>query len=106
MMPRWIWFAPFGVLVVALGAWAFRLGWIAATITETDVIEAWTEHYLAAQPGARATDCMAQPGRSEAVWVLVSCIHGDGRRFDFPVDRMGRLLDVSGRPDAPGVPET
>ena len=85
-MPGWLWFAPLGALVVALGAWAFRLGWIAATITETDVI--------------------AQPGGSAPVWILVSCMHRDGRRFDYPVDRMGRLLDVSGRPDALGVPET
>lgn len=105
-MPRWIWFAPLGALVVALGAWAFRLGWIAATISETDVIEVWTAHYQGAYPGARATDCTAQPGRGEMVWILVSCIHRDGRRFDFPVDRMGRLLDVSGRLDAIGVPET
>lgn len=105
-MPRWLWFAPLGALVVALGAWAFRLGWIAATITETDAIEAWTAHYLQAQPGGRATDCTAQPGRSAQVWLLVSCVHRDGRRFDYPVDRMGRLLDVSGSKDSHGLPET
>jgi hypothetical protein len=93
-------------LVVALGAWAFRLGWIAATITETDVIDIWAAHYLASHPEARSTDCTAQPGRGAPVWILVSCMHRDGRRFDYPVDRMGRLLDVSGRPDALGVPET
>ena len=48
-MPRWIWFTPLGVLVAAIAVWGFRLGWIAATISETDVIEVWTEQYVAGQ---------------------------------------------------------
>ncbi len=93
-MPGFLWFAPLGSLVVALAVWGFRLGWIAATITETDVIELWTAQYVTGQAGARRSDCSAKPGRQEQVWILVTCVHADGRRFDYPVDRLGRLVTL------------
>ena len=103
-MPRWIWFTPLGVLVAAIAVWGFRLGWIAATISETDVIEVWTEQYVAGQAGGRHSDCSAQPGRQEPIWILITCIHKDGRRFDYPVDRIGRLVPApvgkTGEPQA------
>ncbi|MEM1075198.1 MAG: hypothetical protein AAGI36_12125 [Pseudomonadota bacterium] len=106
-MPRWIWFAPLSLLVLVLGLWAFRLGWIAATITETDVIETYTSRYLeAGGPLARPTDCSAQPGAQAAIWILVSCVNAAGVRVDFPVDRLGRLLDVAPHRAVLGAPQT
>ena len=106
-MPRWFWFAPLTALVLALAVWAFRLGWIAATVTETDVIEKWTLHYLETKsPTARASDCTGQPGTAPGVWILVSCVNGLGERHDFPVNRFGRLVEVTPEPSRPTAPET
>ena len=98
---------PFGALVLALGIWGFRLGWIAATLTETDVILSYTARYLEKQGAdAKATDCSARPGRDKAVWILVTCVAPDGTRHDFPVDRFGRLLEVAPDPARPERPRT
>ena len=98
-MPHWVWFAPFAVLVLALSIWGFRLGWIAATLTETDVILTYTARYLETQgETAEPTDCSARPGGDTSVWILVTCVAPDGTRHDFPVDRFGRLLEI--KPDA------
>ena len=104
-MPGWLWFAPLAVLVVALGLWAFRLGWIAATISETDVIERYAALYMQTQgDSARATDCVARPGVSPRVWIVVSCLTPQGVRVDYPVDRLGRLLDLA--PEPTTMPQT
>lgn len=105
-MPRFLWFAPLGVFVALLGVWAFRQGWIAATISETDVIEAWTAHYMAREPGARQGDCSAKPGHGTDVWILVTCVNSDGRRFFFPTDRLGRLVPTPAGAEEPEVPQT
>lgn len=105
-MPRWVWFAPFGVLVVLVGVWGFRQGWVVATITETDVIETWTAHYVAEETGGRRSDCSARPGDNADVWILVTCVHADGRRFDFPADRLGRLIPIPDTSAVKGVPQT
>lgn len=105
-MPRFLWFVPLGLLVVLVGLWAFRQGWVAATISETDVIEAWTAYYISEEAGARRSDCSARPGRTDDVWLLVTCLHADGRRFDFPTDRLGRLVPASDASPAPEAPQT
>lgn len=103
-MPRWLWFSPLAVLVTALTAWGFRWGWIAATITETDVINTFAQRYVAgAGAAARLTDCTAVPGAQKGVWIVVRCGRQD-TRYDYPVDRFGRLLtlpDVTHQPVAP-----
>ena len=43
VMPRWLWFAPLGGVLVAVAVLAFRQGLAVAQITETDVIETWIE---------------------------------------------------------------
>ncbi len=107
MMPRWVWFVPISALVAALGVWAFRLGWIAATLTETDVILAYSARYLEeAGTGARLTDCTAQPGTVKRIWILVTCIGADGVRYDYPVDRFGRLIEFDAQPVSSGAPRT
>ena len=106
-MPRWLWFAPFAALVAVLAVWGFRMGWIRATITETDVIEAYAARYIAvAGASARVTDCSAQPGKAPAVWIIVSCERPETKRMDFPVDRMGRLLTLTPPRTSVDAPET
>ena len=106
-MPRWVWFVPVAALAVAVGLWAFRLGWIAATLTETDVILAYTDQYLETHgPAARITDCTAQPAEMEAVWIVVTCIAGDATRYDYPVDRFGQLIQLDVAPRALEEPKT
>jgi hypothetical protein len=91
MMPRWFWFVPVALLTLAGALYAFRLGWIAATITETDVINTYAREYLrTAGPEARATDCVARPAAQRGVWLVVSC--GEAPRYDYAVDRFGRLI--------------
>ena len=91
---------------MALAVWGFRLGWIAATITETDVITTYTQRYLSeAGAAARLTDCAGVPGSRDGVWIIVRC-QQDGQRFDYPVDRFGRLLAVPEDTRRPGAPET
>lgn len=93
-MPRWVWFAPLAILILAGAVWAFRWGWIAATITETDVINTYTQRYLAEGGAtARLTDCTAVPGQQTGVWIVVRCL-GTEARYDYPVDRFGRLVSV------------
>ncbi|MEM6761117.1 MAG: hypothetical protein AAF601_16715 [Pseudomonadota bacterium] len=106
-MPRWVWFAPFALLALAFGVWAFRLGWIAVTLTETDVITAYSALYLDERGAdARLTDCTAQPGPIPSVWILVTCISRDDTRYDYPVDRFGRLLQIDPAPALSGAPQT
>lgn len=106
-MPRWVWFAPFAALAVAFGVWAFRLGWIAATVTETDVITAYSALYLEERGAdARLTDCTAQPGTVSPVWILVTCVAQDQARYDYPVDRFGRLIQIEPAADSAQRPQT
>lgn len=94
MMARWIWFLPLSLLALGAGIWGFKWGWIAATITETDVITTYAHQYLdEAGSGASITDCTARPGKQPEVWIIVRCQHKNGRVFVYPADRFGRLLE-------------
>lgn len=117
-MPRWVWFVPLGAITLALGLWGFRMGWIAATITETDVINTYAQKYLAdrAERGSgeppAATDCVAYPGQTQGIWLVVSCGSESadaGARYEYHVNRFGGL-EFQGMPNplrpAPRSPET
>lgn len=105
-MPRWLWFTPLALLLVAVAIWAFRLGWIAVTISETDVITTYAQRYLEEVGAtARLIDCTGLPGTGQGVWIIVRCVRA-GQRFDYPVDRLGRLLDMPDGTLPPSVPQT
>ncbi|WGW02546.1 hypothetical protein [Tropicibacter oceani] len=93
-MPRWLWFLPVA-LVVLLGAlMAFRLGWIAANLTESEAIAAYAARF-AAQEGAGVEnwDCLGRPG--EAVWLVIRC--GTAARYwEYQVNRFGGLVGIIG----------
>ncbi|MEM1352227.1 MAG: hypothetical protein AAGF27_07770 [Pseudomonadota bacterium] len=121
-MPRWVWFLPLGLITVILGLWGFRLGWIYATITETDVIETYAQRYLqnragdGTAAGASSTDCVAYPGADRGIWIVVSCGPAPrdlSRHYEYHVNRLGGLEFRGGprtwgvQPGAgPGVPRT
>ena len=104
-MPRWLWYLPLG-LILAFGAlYAFRLGWIAANMTETAAIEAYAARYLSeAGPDAAVTDCTARPGGT--VWLVIRCGR-DGTVREYRVNRFGGLVGQD-PPDTRnmGEPET
>ncbi|WP_187428694.1 hypothetical protein ROLI_012000 [Roseobacter fucihabitans] len=105
-MPAWLWWTPLTLLVVALGIWGFRWGWIAATITETDVINAYAQRYLdEAGADARVTDCTAIPGDQGRIWIIIRCVSPESGGFEYPADRFGRLLDRPRGAILPAAPE-
>ncbi|KIN61426.1 hypothetical protein Z945_2418 [Sulfitobacter noctilucae] len=92
-MPRWLWWMPLVVLTVVAGLLAYRQGYVAAQITETDVINHYAAIYVAEGPeGARVTDCAAVPGQEEGVWLVVNC-GGAAHIVQYRVDRFGRLIE-------------
>lgn len=91
-MPRWLWWAPFALLTLAGAIYVFRLGLIAATITETDVINRYAQMYvMEGSAGAVLEDCHARPGREEpGIWIVVVCAGPEGLR-SYHVNRFGGL---------------
>ncbi|MFK7868993.1 MAG: hypothetical protein AB8B58_07115 [Roseobacter sp.] len=107
VVPRWLWFLPLMMATVLGGLWAFRMGWVAATITETDVINTFAQRYLETEgPHAQRTDCVARPGQAPGVWIVVSCQSARGTHYDYAVNRFGTLLQRAVTGDAVTRPET
>jgi len=105
-MTRVIWFAPLIVLTAVLAVYAFRLGWIAANITETDVINARAADYLEeAGPAAKPTDCVAFPAQHRGIWIIVRCGGGEdaaSKVYEYHVNRFGGV-EYSGAPKGSGL---
>jgi hypothetical protein len=74
-MPRWLWWAPLAALTGLGAVLVFRLGWIVATLEQSDVIARYAALYLQeAGTGAKPTDCAAYPAPDWAnVWIVVRC---------------------------------
>lgn len=91
-MPRWVWWVPLGLATLVGALLAFRYGWIAATITETDVINGMAHRYVTRDGGAaaQATDCVGLAGQVPGAWITVRC-----GAFLYHVDRFGRLIDTA-----------
>ncbi len=92
-MLRWLWWVPLGLLTVVGALLAFRMGWIAATITETDVITGFSQRYVDQDggPGAQITDCVGLVGQVDGAWITVRC-----GAIDYHVSRFGRLIEQTG----------
>ncbi len=105
-MPRWLWFLPLGLLVLFGALQAFRLGWIAANLTESETIAAYAARY-ANQEGAGVEnwDCLARPG--ETVWLVIRC-GTPGAFWEYRVNRFGGLVGLSppGQATREGGPRT
>lgn len=96
---RWLIWAPLCVLALGAGAYGLRLGYLAMTITETDVINHYAALY-ARQTGGEMTDCVAFPG-ADGIWIVVACgpLCAPERR-EYHVNRVGWLVD-GGDPSCP-----
>lgn len=90
-MPRWIRWVPLGFATLAGALLAFRYGWIAATITETDVINAFAKRYVTqdGRADARAGDCVGLAGQINGAWITVRC-----GEISYHVNRFGRLISM------------
>jgi hypothetical protein len=109
MVSRWLWWAPLAALVLGFALLGLRWGWLAATITETDVINKYAQRYVEmAGAGAQLTDCTAVPGdASEGIWMIVRCAPPQGRGYEFHVNRLGGF-EYGESPEQPPIdrPET
>jgi hypothetical protein len=91
-MPRWLWWTPLSLLLVGCALVGLRYGWIAATITETDVITHYAQRYLQEHgEGAALSDCMAVPGDNlPGIWIVVRCHPQDlSEKYEYYVNRLG-----------------
>ena len=100
-MPRWLWWAPLGILVLTFALIGLRIGWIAATMTETDVINRFAAQYIAEQGGTAAlSDCVAYPADDQpGIWLVVRCTPQGGLEpsaYLYHVNRFGGLEYRSG----------
>ncbi|WP_323770098.1 hypothetical protein [Antarctobacter sp.] len=99
-MPGWVWWMPLVGLVSLMAVHFFRLGWIAANLTEGDVIAAYAQRYLkdrardGTATGARISDCVAYPGEDAGIWLRILCgPSGDPfRQYQYEVDRLGQFV--------------
>lgn len=100
-MPRWLWWAPFGILVLGTGLLGLRWGWIAAHTTEADVINRYAQKYIEDRTrdgtgqGAEPTDCVAYPGEDPGIWLSVVCGPDPkdlSRSYEYQVDRLGQFV--------------
>jgi hypothetical protein len=79
---------------------AFRTGWIAATISETDVITAFSQRYVQQDggPDAGLDDCVGLAGQIEGAWITVRCAD-----IQYHVNRLGRLISTDTPPNRPSI---
>ncbi len=81
------------VLTFVAALLVYRQGYVAAQMTETDVINHYAAVYVAGGPdGAKVTDCVATAGTRAGVWIVVRC-GGPAHLVEYRVDRFGRLVE-------------
>ncbi|NVO24884.1 hypothetical protein HJ526_16945 [Donghicola sp. C2-DW-16] len=88
-------FTVLGAFLALVAVIGLRLGWTAATITETEVIERYASAYVAeAGGGAELTDCHAEAGQTWWIKLRVVCAAADGREWRFGAGLWGQLMYV------------
>ncbi len=100
---------PSGVLVVvaALTVAAGTLGYVAgkrqASLSETDVINAYAARYVQDRglDPAEIRQCHAVPGQSDPVWLVVVCAQGQAAERAYFVGHNGALLHEGRADDRP-----
>ena len=94
-MPRWMWIAPIGLLLLFTAFHGYKLGLERSAVTETVVIEFYAEQYLKdhrriLESEGALTDCIAIPAETPGVWIEVRCSPQDGSEdFVYGADRSG-----------------
>lgn len=99
-MPGWVWWVPLGLATLVGALVAFRYGWIAATITETDVINAMATRYITQDggPDAKVTDCVGLQGQVDGAWITVRC-----GPFFYHVNAFGGLMSTEPVSESPSI---
>lgn len=95
MSTRLILIVPLVVVAALLAVVGLRLGYMAATTSETDVITHYSALYVDRKgTGAAVTDCFAVPGQGAGIWLVVTCSPGgagDDEIYTFYINRLGGL---------------
>lgn len=98
------------MLIVGTAVIGLRYGWIAATISETDVITRYAHKYLSDHgSGAQLTDCVAVPEDALSdIWLVVRCRPKDvNESYDYHINRLGGLeYEARPRPATLREPQT
>ncbi|MFK7765104.1 MAG: hypothetical protein AB8B62_17710 [Roseobacter sp.] len=111
-MPRWLWWTPLVVVTLACALFWFRMGWIAAFTTETEVINTYAARYLenrkrdGTAEGAKPTDCAAYPGQAPGIWLVIRCgptPFDPTRHYEYHVNRLGNF-EYGWNPHSEGTP--
>ena len=88
-------FTVLGAFVALVAVIGLRLGWVAATITETEVIGRYASAYVTeAGGGAELTDCHAEAGQTWWIKLRVVCVSPDGREWRYGAGLWGQLMYV------------
>ena len=109
MIPRWMYFAPLGVLILIVGYTGLKLGIERANVTESAVIEYYAAEYLKDHaeligPGAAITDCVGVPGEQGRIWIEVRCAPPGGEaEFLYGANRGGGLEYAARANEVPEV---
>ena len=96
-MPRWLWFIPFGFLVLVVAYNGIKLGIARANVTESAVINYYAGQYLEDHlrvlgSEGSLTECLAIAEETPGVWLEVRCSPSDGSAaFLYGVRRDGGL---------------
>ena len=94
LRPRWLYWMPLAVVTICAALWLFRLGWIAAHVDESALLDHYARLYVAETgAGARRSDCVGRPGQDRAVRLLIQCTAPDGERRVYAIGRFGALLE-------------
>lgn len=93
MVSRFLWWAPFGALVLFFAVIGFRYGAMALSTTETEVINRYAAQYLEDAGGSAAlTDCVAYPSDDLGIWLVVRCAAPQrAQAYEYFVNRVGGL---------------
>ncbi|MCL3882778.1 hypothetical protein [Marivita sp. GX14005] len=98
MTAHWIWFLPLALATVLGALLAFRYGWIAATLTESDVIDTMSRRYVTEDGGARQSDCTGLPGQVRGAWITVRC-----GALSYHVNRFGGVISTEPVRERPAI---
>ena len=93
---------PLLVVLGLVGALGLRLGWLAATLDDSALIERYTAAYVAG--GGDRSDCHAEPGAGALARLRVVCVPParPAARHVWTVAPWGQLLSVQ-RPGTGGA---
>ncbi|MGH1578292.1 hypothetical protein [Planktotalea sp.] len=103
-MRPWLLWTPVAALTAAIGVFGLRVGWIYATITESDVIAKYAAHYLEEREGRSLTSCHAVPSDENGIWLVVICGENPCDRTlsvnysEYHLNRIGRYVHGGNTP--------